>query len=177
MMNNELPRRQFLRGAFLSSLQTQQVKQQGFAGIRPPWAVEEADFITGCTRCGDCISVCETRILIKGAGGFPEVSFAEGECSFCQKCIDVCRQPVFRPSDQAAWGHKVDILDHCLIRQRVECRSCGDSCEMRAIRFIPSLGGIAQITLNTESCNGCGACIRSCPVVAIKVSHLEEQAS
>lgn len=174
MTSNALPRRQFLRGGFLSSLQSQQVKQQGFAIIRPPWAIDEVDFINACNRCGDCIRQCETQILISGAGGFPEVSFAAGECTFCQKCVEVCNQPVFRPLSEAAWTHKVSILDHCLTKHRVACRSCGDSCEMRAIRFVPTLGGIAQIVLNLDSCNGCGACIQSCPVVAINVSYPEQ---
>ena len=177
MINNEIPRRQFLRGGFLTSLQSQQIKQQGFRGIRPPWSVDENDFITACTRCGDCIQVCETQILIKGSGEFPEVSFAQGECTFCHKCVESCRQPVFRPTDELPWLHKVEISDTCLIKQKVECRSCGDSCEMRAIRFKPALGGIAQITLNEADCNGCGACISSCPVSAIKISYLMDNPS
>lgn len=173
MTNNDVSRRHFLRGGFLTSLQSQQVKQQGFRAIRPPWSVNESDFITACNRCGDCIQACETQILIKGEGGFPEVSFAKNECTFCQKCVDVCKQPVFRPLTQEAWSHKVEILAHCLTQKRVACRSCGDSCESRAIRFKPTLGGIAQIVLNIDDCNGCGACILSCPVDAIKISYPE----
>ncbi len=175
MTNNEVSRRHFLRGGFLTSLQSQQVKQQGFRAIRPPWSINESDFITACNRCGDCIQACETQILLKGEGGFPEVSFAQGECTFCRRCVEVCQQPLFRPPEETPWTHGVEILDSCLIKQRIECRSCGDSCEMRAIRFKPALGGIAQIVLNTDDCNGCGACIRSCPIHAIKISYPEHK--
>ena len=64
MTSNALPRRQFLRGGFLSSLQSQRVKQQGFAIIRPPWAIDEVDFINACNRCGDCIRQCETQVSL-----------------------------------------------------------------------------------------------------------------
>lgn len=175
MTSNDLSRRRFLRGGFLASLQSQQIKQQGPRAIRPPWAVNESDFTTACTRCGDCIQVCETQILIKGEGGFPEVSFARGECTFCQQCVDVCRQPIFRSTEEIPWSHKVEILDGCLTKRQVECRSCGDSCEMRAIRFIPTFGKVAQTALNTDNCNGCGACIQSCPVSAIVVIYPEDE--
>ncbi|WP_424405143.1 ferredoxin-type protein NapF [Pasteurella sp. PK-2025] len=169
MTVENLPRRHFLRGQFFTSLQPAQVKQQGFQGIRPPWAVENTRFIQDCTRCGACLQVCETQILIKGEGGFPEVQFQRGECTFCQRCVEVCSQPVFRPTTELAWAHKMVIHSSCLTQQSVECRSCEDSCEMRAIRFKRVLGGISQPVLEPVECNGCGACLQSCPVGAIKV--------
>lgn len=169
MTVENLPRRHFLRGQFLTSLQSEQVKQQGFQGIRPPWSVENTLFIQSCTRCDACIQVCETHILIKGDGGFPEIQFSRGECTFCQKCVEVCQQPVFRPLSEPAWAHKVEITAHCLTQKSVECRSCEDSCESRAIRFTRQIGRVSQPMIMLEACNGCGACIKSCPVSAIKV--------
>ena len=78
-------RRQLLRGQFLQSLHSENAKIQGINAIRPPWSVNEADFTDKCTRCGDCILVCETQIIVKGDGGFPEIQFDKGECTFCQK--------------------------------------------------------------------------------------------
>lgn len=88
----------------------------------------------------------------------------------CHKCVDVCQQPVFRPLSELAWTHKVAINKQCLTSKAVECRSCEDSCEMRAIYFKRQLGGISQPLLALENCNGCGACLRSCPVSAITLS-------
>lgn len=178
MTEKNLPRRQFLRGGFLTALQSECVKTQGFQGIRPPWAKLEVDFVAGCTRCGDCIFVCETQILVKGDGGFPEVKFALGECTFCQKCVEVCKQPIFRPhfsqtnsGEQAEqpWSHKIEIQSRCLAFHAVECRTCEDNCESRAIRFKREIGGIAKPQVDLESCNGCGACIGVCPVSAVKI--------
>ena len=172
MSEKILPRRQFLRGGFFASLQSETIKVQGFQGIRPPWSIDETMFVAGCTRCDDCIGVCETQILVRGDGGFPEVKFSQGECTFCQKCVDVCKQPIFRPhfdQNELPWLHKIDIQANCLAFNGVECRACEDNCESRAIRFKREIGGIAKPQVNLEACNGCGACIAVCPVSAVKI--------
>lgn len=173
MTEKILLRRQFLRGEFLKTLQSETVKLQGFQGIRPPWSVDESAFVAGCTRCHDCIAVCETQILVRGDGGFPEVKFAHGECTFCQKCVDVCKQLIFRPhlgeGAEAAWQHKIEIQANCLAFNSVECRACEDNCEVRAIRFKREIGGVAKPYLHLEHCNGCGACLSICPVSAVKI--------
>ena len=61
------------------------------------------------------------------------------------------------------------IGDRCLARHGVVCRSCGDACEARAIRFPPRLGGVALPTLDGEACTGCGECVAVCPAVAISL--------
>ena len=150
-------RRQLLRGQFLQSLHSENAKIQGINTIRPPWSINESNFTDKCTRCGDCILVCETQIIVKGDGGFPEIQFDKGECTFCQKCVLVCEQPIFRSLEEEPWAHKVEITTQCLTENRVECRSCQDSCPMNAIRFRLQLGGVAKPILDLESCNGCGA--------------------
>lgn len=163
-----LPRRSFLKGHFLEALKSKRVSQQGCEAIRPPWA-NLANFLEKCTACDNCIRACETNILIKGEGGYPEVDFEHGECTFCEKCVQSCKADVFRNVTERAWEHKIEVQTACLLKQGTECRSCGDSCEMRVIRFRPSLGGIVEMTLNLESCNGCGACLSVCPTSAIKI--------
>ena len=148
-------RRQLLRGQFLQSLHSENAKIQGINAIRPPWSINESNFTDKCTRCGDCILVCETQIIVKGDGGFPEIQFDKGECTFCQKCVLVCEQPIFRSLEEEPWAHKVEITTQCLTENRVECRSCQDSCPMNAIRFRLQLGGVAKPILDLESCNGC----------------------
>lgn len=164
-----LPRRAFLRGQFLNSLKTETVKQQGYQAIRPPWADTDS-FIEKCTACHKCIESCETQIIKVGDAGYPEIDFSRGECTFCQQCVATCPEPVFISTEQVAWQHKIEIGSNCLLNQKVECRSCGDSCEQRAISFKPSLGGIAQLILNLDDCNGCGACLSICPTQAIKIA-------
>ena len=170
MTVENLPRRQFLRGKFLSSLQNNP-NREDFNGIRPPWSKDNHVFIVHCTRCGDCIQKCETHILIKGEGGFPQVQFNQGECTFCHRCVDVCQQPIFRPLEERPWEHWVEITSQCLTQRKIECRSCQDNCPMNAIRFHSQIGSMAQPIVNLDSCNGCGACLHSCPVSAIKITY------
>ena len=175
LTQQSLPRRAFLRGQFLQTLKTEQAALQGFDAIRPPWA-DLANFLAKCTACGQCVSACETKIIKQGAGGFPEVDFTlgEGECTFCEKCVKVCPEPVFLATSEPAWSHKVAISESCLLQQKIECRSCGDYCPERAIRFRPSLGGIANLQLDLTACNGCGACLRVCPTKAITITKQNE---
>ncbi|MDH2926356.1 ferredoxin-type protein NapF [Lonepinella koalarum] len=166
-----LPRRAFLQGRFLHSLKTEQEKMQGYQAIRPPW-VNLDEFVEKCTACDKCITACETQIIIKGKGGFPEIDFARGECTFCQHCMESCPEDVFRATDETPWLHKVEIQHNCLLTHNIECRSCGDSCDSRAIRFRPKLGGIVELILALESCNGCGACLAVCPTQAIHILNI-----
>ena len=170
LTNQSLPRRAFLRGQFLNTLKTEQTQLQGYSAVRPPWA-DLANFLEKCTACGQCVTACETKIIKQGAGGFPEVDFTLGdkECTFCEKCVKVCPEPVFLLTSEAAWSHKVEISEQCLLQRKIECRSCGDYCPERAVRFRPSLGGIAILSLDLTACNGCGACLSVCPVKAISL--------
>jgi ferredoxin-type protein NapF len=145
------------------------------APIRPPWAVSEAKFIDLCSRCGDCLSACETEILAKGDGGFPTVDFGQGECTFCGACADVCetgailREPV---NDAAPWRLRLSVGDACLSATGIACRVCEDQCEPRAIRFKPSAIP-TQPDIDQDLCTGCGACVAPCPVAAISLIPAE----
>lgn len=173
MSVENLSRRHLLRGKFLTAIHRKSEQKQGVNGILPPWAVDDMQFVKQCTRCSDCLFVCETKILTKGDGGFPVVEFDKGECSFCAKCVEVCKQPIFRPRSEKPWQHKIEISSACLTKHRIECRSCQDSCPMGAICFRLQIGSAAQPEVNLDACNGCGACLKSCPKRAIKISHLK----
>ena len=45
--------------------------------------------------------------------------------------------------------------------------ACGESCEVRAIRFRQVPGGVALPEIDDAACTGCGACLASCPTSAI----------
>lgn len=163
----DLSRRKLLTGFW-------QTGKQANIIIRPPWSVSEVDFIAGCTRCHACVSACETGVLIAGSGGFPEIDFQRAECSFCQACVQACEAAIFTSVEQTAWQIKASISDRCLPYNQVECRSCQDSCETRAIKFRPRLSGIAQPELALPACTGCGACVPGCPVQAVTLTRSED---
>lgn len=157
----DLSRRRFLRGA---------IKPQQSDAIRLPWSISESQFIDGCTRCGDCVKACPQHIVAVADGGFPALSFSERECTFCGKCVEACEQPLF-DQNQEPWQQTASIDEHCLTKNGIVCQNCKDACMPRAIRFQFGVGGIATPHVESEPCNGCGACVAPCPTDSIKIVH------
>ena len=58
---------------------------------------------------------------------------------------------------EAAWSIRASLeTGTCLAYNNVECRSCYDPCEARAINMTPRIGGVSIPVFNTENCTGCG---------------------
>lgn len=160
--------------------------------FRPPWAIPEEYFVDYCTRCDKCIDACFDELIVKGRGGFPQMDFKQGGCDFCEDCLNACEAsalkkiPVNNNSNKREessensseshlppWHIKANIdLTNCLSMNATICRSCGESCDDKAIKFDLKLGGIAQPVLNLEQCSGCGACLAVCPVQVISLTSM-----
>ena len=98
-------------------------------------------------------------------------------CTFCGECIEACQPRALEHDDtRQPFPWRALIGTDCLAQHGVECRICAESCEDRAIRFRPQLGGIAQPELDSTRCNGCGACVAACPVSCITTPLKEEAA-
>ncbi len=65
----------------------------------------------------------------------------------------------------------------CLAYKSVECRSCLDPCEQRAIEMQYRVGAVAIPLIDEQRCNGCGACYSPCPVNAIEIRNPVEVAA
>lgn len=160
------PRRRFLLRGAVQAARSAEVPTPA----RPPWALPEARFTEVCTRCGDCVRACPRALLSPGDGGFPEIRFLEQGCNFCGDCRTACTPGALdREPDAAAFRWRVRVSESCLARQRVECRLCADACDVRALRFVPALGGIAQLQVDLQACTGCGDCVPPCPVGATEL--------
>lgn len=158
-------RRRFLRGQFAQASPQARVP-------RPPWALrDEASFTRTCTRCLACVQVCPTSILKAGDGGFPEVTFQANGCDECGRCVSACEPHalVRSSANEPGWAWRIHIHPHCLALNQVECRICGERCDHQAIRFRPSLGGIAKPQVEPDTCTGCGHCVPTCPTSAIEM--------
>ncbi|CAM3544163.1 ferredoxin-type protein NapF [Parendozoicomonas haliclonae] len=143
--------------------------------IRPPWSVAEQTFFSLCQRCDDCVKACETGLLKRGDGGYPEADFNRGECTFCQQCVEACQHEALLYSpDSQPWRIKAAIKDSCLARNGIHCRTCAERCDLEAITFRLMPGGIAQPTLDTEACTGCGACVADCPSRSITMNNEQQ---
>lgn len=139
--------------------------------VHLPWVKNDIAFTDECTRCDKCISACETHIIIKGDGGFPEVDFNIDECTFCKKCVEACPEPLFTQTDEAPWAIAASIQNTCMAYQGIWCQSCKDACDAMAISFTMAVGKAPQPVIDTEACTGCGACVAPCPSAAILIKR------
>lgn len=154
-------RRSFLRGRLASTKQA----------VRPPGALPEDEFLAACSRCDNCRKLCPTQIIVLGDGGYPTISFAQGECTFCGECAKACpdKALIYSPGT-VAWRWRASISASCLAQHGVECRICGERCAANAIRFSPQLGGASLPRVVVTECTGCGACVATCPPHAIAIA-------
>jgi ferredoxin-type protein NapF len=160
-MAASINRAQFLRGDFNGRR----------SPLRPPWAKSESEFVETCTACDQCRSACPEKIIVKGRAGYPLVDFARGECVFCERCVEACHTGALEKTADQPWDIKAEISPACLTTKGVVCRSCSEHCESRAIRFIARLGEVARPQINSQGCNGCGACVAVCPVAAVEMRY------
>lgn len=145
--------------------------------LRLPWVVSESVFVDECDQCQDCISACETNIIVRDEQGYPKVDFSKGECTFCQKCVQVCQKPLFFELDDTKnqqikpWSASLSISNKCLAKAHIYCQSCRDVCDAQAISFTYIQDGktsvIPQPEITLDECTQCGACLSSCPQDAI----------
>jgi ferredoxin-type protein NapF len=145
----------------------------GPAQVRPPWTRSEADFTGACTQCGACIAACPTGLLTRGHARYPIADFTHTSCIFCGACADACKESCFDRSLPSPWGLKAQVSAQCVERKGVTCRICGETCEKSAIRFRPRGGGASDVIIDLATCTGCGACVSTCPVKAISMTHPE----
>ena len=137
--------------------------------VRLPWLKADLEFTEQCTRCGDCTTACPEQIIIVGDGGFPEIDFSVSECNFCKECVNHCKEDLFDLNQAQAWANKAVVSDSCLNIESVYCRSCAESCESEALAFNFINTTFVSPDVVLDDCNGCGACVSSCPVKAITV--------
>lgn len=160
-MTAVISRMQFLRGDLSG----------GRKVLRPPWALAENLFTSLCDRCGACIQACPENLLSPARGGFPQIDFTHGECTFCAACLQSCSRGALRQQDAARpWSLLAVIGSQCLLERGVTCLTCGEQCETRAIRIPP---GARRPQFDPALCNGCGACVRPCPSAAIQIRQQE----
>ncbi|MGE5672956.1 MAG: 4Fe-4S dicluster domain-containing protein [Mycobacterium leprae] len=146
---------------------------EGTAGgtryIRPPGAVDEAEFLLICNRCGDCARVCPefaVKFLPPTAGtavGTPYIEPGERGCTLCGKCIPACVPGALTPvadMRQVRIGEARLDQERCLAHQGEACSLCYGRC--------PYPDQVLQLreghpVILPEACTGCGLCAAFCP--------------
>lgn len=167
--------------------QPEQTVEQRYLPLRPPWSLDDDNFIEQCTQCSQCVDACEENIIKLADGGYPEVDFNKGECTFCEACVNACEKqfiqsavvaenPKSSPALMKTQGLKAFYFDlkideSCLNKQKVSCQSCQEICDSQSISM-KWLTSIPVPEISLEDCTGCGACVSICPSSSFKMSAL-----
>ena len=145
--------------------------------IRPPGALPEAEFLTTCIRCGECMKSCLTNTLQpclweSGLEGLwapkMDLRFAacEQECNVCGKVCptQAIRSLPLEEKTHAKVGTAVLKKESCLVwAQDKLCLICDEICPYNAIVF-RTVEGYRRPVVIASRCNGCGFCETRCPV-------------
>lgn len=155
-------RRSFLLGRVVSSTTP-----------RPPGTLPEVAAQSACDTCARCLEACPTGI-IRITDALPRLDFSAGECTFCGRCAEACPSGAILPGEHRALPLRATISPRCLAVRGVECRTCGEHCDARAIRFLPVAGRPRLPEVDLDLCTGCGACLAPCPSAAIEFNPVTE---
>lgn len=144
--------------------------------IRPPGALQEAEFLAICLRCGQCAQVCPQHAIKIGRGdkglsiGTPYIEPRSAACDLCMDCIKVCTSKALRnvEKDKVRMGTASVTKEQCLAWQGDECKVCYTSCPFynRAI----TLEEHKKPVVDPDVCVGCGICEHVCIVTPAAIT-------
>ncbi|NLV44065.1 MAG: 4Fe-4S binding protein [Candidatus Hydrogenedentes bacterium] len=183
----QVPRRIFLGvcgGAATATLVNHlQVTGESPSLLRPPGAADELTMRALCVRCGSCVRACPETILHPDLTPpdltgllLPVVRFKTGHClDDCARCGEACPTgaiaclPVAEKNERKIGLARVD-QEACLLSREIECGICAAVCKRGAVVEAFSKDSYtASIRIDTDRCNGCGACVNICPPRAITI--------
>lgn len=149
--------------------------------IRPPYALDEADFLSACSRCNRCVEACPHQVIFKlperlGAqiASTPALDLLKKGCHQCEDwpCVNACEDKALvlpEISETEENEAKLELpkmaraeinAKACLPYSGVECDACVDSCPVpSALTWDMTLPNI-----NLLVCTGCGMCREACIV-------------
>lgn len=148
----------------------EQARKDALRWIRPPFAIDELEFLLACTRCDACIEACPYDIVFPlpaklGAKviSTPAMDLLSKGCHMCEDwpCVNACEVNALVFPDEGIKNHELS-----------EANALG---EQYKERYVPNL---ANAVINKEAClpySGpeCGAC-RVCPVEGAMLWSMEK---
>ncbi len=161
-------------------------RQKASRWIRPPFAIDELEFLLACTRCGECEKACPHGVIFSlstrlGAqvAATPAMDLLNKACHLCEDwpCVAACEPAalIIRDNEENKKPlPKLALLDinekSCLPYSGPECGACAASCPVEGAL----VWNMTKPTINMERCTGCSLCRESCIVEpsAINVKSL-----
>jgi ferredoxin-type protein NapG len=142
----------------------------GKTWLRPPFALDETDFLAACTKCDDCITACEFNVIFKlpdsvgsRAGGTPALDLLMRGCHMCEDwpCVTACEPNALKLPDAVSPPKLATaIIDTqtCLPYAGPECGACADSCPIPGALIWNG----TKPEINADLCTGCAMCREAC---------------
>ena len=162
-------------------------KRQAVHWIRPPYALDELEFLLACTRCGDCVDACGYGLVFLlpprlGAqvAGTPALDLLNKGCHQCTDwpCVSACETGALgipevagdegQPAPRMA-AVAIDT-DTCLPWNGPECGACAYSCTVSGALIWEG----ERPRIEASLCTGCALCREACIVEprAVRVESL-----
>lgn len=153
------------------------VEQRARHFIRPPFAIDELDFLIKCTRCEACIKACPQEIIFPLTARLgievlstPALDLMSNACLLCKDwpCVQACEgnallspQPMEDGKEEASAPRlamaSIDP-EHCLPYSGPECGACHSACPIPgAINW-----DMTRPKINEVLCSGCAQCREAC---------------
>jgi len=146
--------------------------------IRPPYALDELEFLLACTRCGECLEVCPNGVIFGlstrlGAqvAATPALDLLHKGCHLCRDwpCVNICEPQALKSPESNPQGEpppppilalaEIDS-SACLPYAGPECGACRGSCPIPgALQWRLDKPHIVR-----ELCVGCALCREACIV-------------
>lgn len=152
--------------------------------IRPPFAIDEATFVSTCTKCDKCIEGCPHQVLFRLPDDTPAMDLINRGCRMCSEwpCVGACETGALAlPVDDTEQHSPVPRLARVAINEQTclpylgpECGACQGTCPVPGA--LTWRDGIKPV-INEELCSGCAMCREICIAdpKAIDVSLLPDE--
>lgn len=145
--------------------------------IRPPYALDELEFLLACTRCGECTHACPHQVIFPLAARLgaqvaatPALDLLNHGCRLCADwpCVKACKPGALK-LPEAKDGEAIPLpglaavsvnTATCLAYLGPECGACAASCPVPGALIWDQ----EKPRINPESCTGCGMCREACVV-------------
>lgn len=193
-----MDRRSFFRRSFGKASEAavkhmdDKVSAKAARWIRPPFAIDEIEFILACTRCNACIEACPHDVIFPLASRLgasvvntPALDLLNRSCHLCDDwpCVTACEPSALKLPEAdkpeaitpPKIAHAEIDTDTCLPYSGPECGACVPLCPVSGALYLE----MEKPIIDQDECVGCGMCLEACIMEpkAVKITSLTAAAA